>query len=74
MPQILGPILSLFSDVRAFQVPGHQGVCPAPSFSAFGRSFTINAHCTLIEQQRSVIAGLMAVVWMLIGLMIVLKA
>jgi hypothetical protein len=74
MPQILGPILSLFSDVRAFQVPGHQGICPRPSLSAFGRMFTINSHCTLIEQQRSVIAGFMAVVWMLIGLMIVLKA
>jgi len=74
MPQILGPILSLFSDVRAFQVPSHQGVCPRPTFAAFGRSFTIAAHCTLIEQQRSVIAGFMAVVWVLIGLMIVLKA
>jgi hypothetical protein len=35
--QILQPLTQLMPDLKNFQVPAHQAVCPKPSFDLFGK-------------------------------------
>jgi hypothetical protein len=72
--QILQPILSLLPDFKAFYLPTHTATCPKPSLSAFGRTYVIESHCDLAEQQRSAIVAIMGAVWTLVAALIVLRA
>lgn len=71
---ILAPLTGLFPDLKSFVVPGHSGVCPIASFGAFNRSFSIDSHCNILENQRSSIFGFMMLVFVLASLFIILKA
>lgn len=71
---ILAPLIALFPDLKAYNVPGHSGECPKPTFEVFGKSILMDQHCTLFEQQRAALyaAGLLA--FTLVALFIVLSA
>ncbi len=72
--QILSPIIGLFPSFKNFTVPAHSGECPKPAFDAFGKHFVMDSHCTMFEQNRSVLTGFMLLAFALIAIFIVLSA
>jgi hypothetical protein len=71
--EILDPILNLLPGHKAFSAPSQQGQCPTPAIELYG-SHTMNAHCILIEQNKSIIQAAMTFAWAAIALFIVLSA
>lgn len=72
--QILQPLLNLFPDFRSFVTPSHQAVCPKPVFNVFGKSLTMDAQCTIAENQRTSLYAIMAAVWLICAAIIILRA
>lgn len=70
---VLSPLLGLFSDLRDFKVPAHASVCPTADFCVFGKNFSIDSHCALIEQHRQIIGSLFSTVWALVALFVFLR-
>jgi hypothetical protein len=71
---ILSPLLSLLPDLKHWAVPAHNAVCPEPSFSLLGHSFTLSAQCDLAESNRAAIYTAFAAMFTLAALFIVLRA
>ncbi|AMM14995.1 hypothetical protein AX768_13715 [Burkholderia sp. PAMC 28687] len=71
---ILSPLLNLFPDLKGWSVPTHGSACPEPSFTAFGRSFTLSAQCDLAESHRTGIYTAFAAMFTLAALLVVLRA
>lgn len=71
---ILGPLLNVFPDLKTFVVPSHSSVCPTPSMSLFGKTLTLDGHCSLLEAVRPTLFAVMAAVWVVIALFIILAA
>ena len=71
---IMSPILNLMPDLKNFAVPSHQSVCPTGSFYWNSRTFVIDAQCSLIDNNRTLIEGFMLLVWSLTAVFIVLRA
>ena len=63
-----------FQGLLSWQLPARGVACPTWSFSLWGHTYTIDAHCTLIEQQRAVMSSICLLVYGLIALFIVLGA
>lgn len=72
--KILDPGFSLMPDLKAFNVPSHAGVCPTAKFALYGHDYTMDAHCSLMEQNRSVIGALMVLLFTLAATFTVLRA
>lgn len=72
--QILKPIFDLLPDFRSFDVPSHAAECPKPSFHLFDRDYVMDTQCTISEDNRPLIQALMSALWVIIGVMIVLRA
>lgn len=53
---------------------GTSAECPTYQFSAFDMQFTLDAHCTFIEQYRTLIAALMIIVFTIAAARVVLEA
>lgn len=53
---------------------GTSAECPTYQFTAFDMQFTLDAHCTFIEQYRSLIAALMVIVFTIAAARVVLEA
>ena len=71
--QILDPVLKMLPGHRTFTASTHQGTCPTPTINLYG-SHVMDAHCTLIDQNKSVIQGAMTFAWAVIALFIILSA
>ena len=71
--QILDPVLNMLPGHRSFTASSHQGICPTPTINLYG-SHVMDAHCTLIDQNKSVIQGAMTFAWAVIALFIILSA
>lgn len=71
---ILESLLGLMPDLKDFQVPAHLSLCPTAEFCVFGGDYSINSHCLLIEQNRSLIESSCLVLWSLVALYIFLRA
>ncbi|KWE56318.1 hypothetical protein WT53_17955 [Burkholderia sp. MSMB2157WGS] len=71
---ILSPLLNLLPDLKHWSVPSHGAVCPEPSFSVLGHSFTLTAQCDLAESNRTAIYTAFAAMFTLAALFIVLRA
>jgi hypothetical protein len=71
---ILSPLLNLLPDLKHWTVPTHNAVCPEPSFSMLGHSFTLKAQCDLAESNRTAIYTAFAAMFTLAALFIVLRA
>jgi hypothetical protein len=72
--QILAPILGLLPDLRSFNAGSHTAVCPKPTLNLFGETQTMEAHCTLLDDNKPVIQAAMALSWALLALVIILSA
>lgn len=57
-------------------MPSGGGQCPTIEFEVpfWNRTFTIDAHCDIAEENRAIIASIMFVVWGVIALYIVVRA
>lgn len=71
---ILDPIFALMPDLKSFAVPSHSGVCPTAAFALYGKSYVMDAHCGLLEQNRELIGALMVIVFTLAATYTVLRA
>lgn len=71
---ILSPILNLGGDLRNMVITPQPSACPVAAFDAFNRSYSIDAHCSLIEPFRPLIQGAMMLVWLLVAAYAVLRA
>lgn len=65
---------STFNSLTGWSVPGHSSQCPTSSFSVFGRTFTIDSHCTLWADHSQALQAAMMVVWTIAALWVVLRA
>lgn len=72
--QILAPILGLLPELRSFNTGTHTAVCPRPTLNLFGGTQVMEAHCTLLDNNKAVIQTAMAVSWALMALFIILSA
>lgn len=72
--QILQPVLDLLPELRNFSPTGHEGACPRPSFTMFGNTYMMEAHCILIEDNKAIIQTAMAFAWAAIAVLIILSA
>ena len=63
-----------FDNLLGWQVPSHTSSCPTSSFNAFDRTFTIDAHCNLVNENFNNLRTAMTVIYVLMALFIVLKA
>lgn len=50
------------------------GACPTASFDAFGRMFTLDAHCPLLDQYKALIAAVFLLGWALYSIVLFFKA
>jgi hypothetical protein len=65
------PIVSAISRSTVFT---GAAVCPSPSFSIFGTSFSINYHCTLYGSISGILTALMIALYSIVGLRHVMSA
>jgi hypothetical protein len=72
--KILDPGFSLMPDLKNFAVPAHAGVCPTAKFALYNKSYVMDAHCGLLEQNRSVIGAMMILIFTLVATYTVLRA
>lgn len=72
--QVVAPIADLLSDFTSFDANLASGNCPTPTLNIFGQSILVDGHCSLVEQNRSIIASFMALVWVLVAARIILSA
>lgn len=66
------PILAGISGIAAGIPTG--GTCPTASFDALGHTFTLNAHCPLLDQFKTAIRGFFLLGWALFSVMLFLRA
>jgi hypothetical protein len=50
------------------------GECPAPTFDAFGQSFSLNYHCTLYSSISGILSSAMIAFWLLVGIRHIMSA
>ncbi|MBU7437015.1 hypothetical protein [Paraburkholderia fungorum] len=71
---ILSPLLGLMPDLKAWAIPSHGAVCPEPTFTVLGRSYTMTAQCDLAESNRTAIYTAFAAMFTLAAVFVVLRA
>ena len=71
---MLSSAKTLMPSLQGFVVPQHTGTCPTVDFAVLGKTVTLAAHCTLADGFRVQLGAIMFLVWILIGVMIVVKA
>ena len=72
--QIIQPLLDLFPDLKNYNPSMSVGSCPRPTLNLFGQTQTMEAHCTILENNRAVIHAAMVLAFSLLALLIVLSA
>jgi hypothetical protein len=73
-PEILAPILNLMPTLKNFTPTTSTGTCPTPSFQLFGTTHTLTAHCTLIQNNKSIMQAAMGFAWAVMAMFILLSA
>lgn len=71
---ILDPVLNLMPSLKNFSPSVSSGICPRPSFTIFAKAYVLESHCTLFEENRSVISAAMILAFSIMALFIVLSA
>lgn len=74
--QIMDPLLEGIGegfDLDGLEVPTND-TCPTFEFEALESSFVFDAHCVLLEENKTAIAGLMLALFLTLSLMIILSA
>ncbi len=63
-----------FDPLKSWSMPARSVACPTWSFTIWSHSYTLDSHCSLIENQRAVVSTICLLVYALIALFIVLGA
>lgn len=71
--QIAQPILDMLPNLSGYKPSSHIGECPRPTIELYG-THVLDAHCTLIDDNKAIIQAAMMLAWALIALIIVLSA
>ncbi|MEB0137646.1 MULTISPECIES: hypothetical protein [unclassified Undibacterium] len=71
---ILNPIMNLLPDLKSYSPTMSAGVCPRPTLDLFGHTQTMEAHCTILDNNRSTIHAAMVLAFSLLALLIILSA
>lgn len=71
---VISPFSNLFPDLRDYQVQLVPGECPTPSFSIFNQSFVVDTHCTMFDDNKTLIQLAMILSFSFSSLLIVLRA
>lgn len=74
VPSIVSPLLNIAPGLKNYVVPNHSSVCPFAQFDIFGKTYSLNHHCQLLNDNRQYIVSIMYAVYVLAGLVIVLGA
>ncbi len=72
--QILEPFKKFFPTLQNFKLTAQSATCPTWSFELWNKTFTIDSHCPLLEQQRSLIQLIFSILWAFIALRQLLTA
>jgi hypothetical protein len=72
--QIFKPVMDSVQSLAVYTVPSHPSECPKPKFDIFGKSILMDAHCTLLDSVKPTLFAVMAVVWVVVGILIILAA
>lgn len=72
--EILQPFKDLITQYSSNAIVIAEGECPIAKFVVFDKEYSIESHCTLIEQQRALIQRLSLFLWSFISFIIVLRA
>ena len=72
--QIISPLTNVFPALKTFALPAHHSACPTGSFSAFGKTFTVDAHCTIFSNNAAAIQAGFLVFWTVVAVLIILAA
>lgn len=72
--EILDPILNLLPSFKTFNPSIPTGTCTKPTFSLFGNTITLQAHCTIIDEIKPILKGAMSFAWVAIAAFIILSA
>jgi hypothetical protein len=65
------PIVQAFGNLSASMPTGS---CPAPTMALFGKTFVMDAHCTLFNSLSGTIGAIMMVVYLVLGARILMSA
>lgn len=73
---ILAPLINLFPDLRSFQMPSHDAVCPQPTveIDMLDVNTQMTSHCDILEDNRALIFGFMILIWTCIAIFLILSA
>lgn len=72
--EILSFLDELFPFLRNYEIKEKSASCPTAQIDAFGKSYTIDTHCPLLQQNKSLFQIIMLIVWAFVSLRIILKA
>ena len=71
---ILSPIMNLLPDLKNYTPAMSSGACPKPTLNLFGHVLTMDAHCTILDNNRTAINSAMVLAFTLLALLIILSA
>ncbi|WP_392564093.1 hypothetical protein RHO13_00030 [Orbus wheelerorum] len=71
---VLSYLDNLFPFLRDFELDEKKADCPIYHFDAFNQTYTIETHCPLLEQNRTLTEMIMLIVWAFVSLRIILKS
>lgn len=71
---VLAPITSLLPDFLHFTLPSMSGTCPAPSFSMWGSTYTIDEQCALWAKYGPILHATMIAAFTLASVLVILTA
>jgi hypothetical protein len=66
--------MPILSEFKTFNLPGHASECPRPTFTAFDRMYTFDAHCALLDAHTAALRAAMLLVFGISAIFIVLRA
>ncbi len=72
--QIIQPLLDLFPDLKNYSPNMNVGPCPRPTLNLFGQTQTMDAHCTILDNNKAEIHAAMILAFSILALLIVLSA
>lgn len=72
--EILSFLDELFPFLRNYEIKEKSAECPTAQIDAFGKAYTIDTHCPLLQQNKSLFQIIMLIVWAFVSLRIILKA
>ena len=72
--QILEPFKKFFSEFQNLTIQGKATQCPTWSFNALNRTYTIDSHCPILEQNRAILGALFTLIWSIIAIRKLLSA